>query len=90
MTKSELIKAVAASAALPARDVETVLSALAEVASAALVTGNDVTIPDLVKLKTKIRAARTSRNPRTGEPVQVPAKTVVTAKPVKQLADAVA
>ncbi|MFV0409768.1 MAG: HU family DNA-binding protein [Paracoccus sp. (in: a-proteobacteria)] len=90
MTKSELIKAVATSAMLPARDVETVLSALTALATAELASGGEVTIPGLVKLKTRQRAARMSRNPTTNEPVQVPAKTVATAKPVKQLADAVA
>lgn len=67
--------------------VKSVLSALAEIAQIELRTGGDVTIPGIVKLGTKHRAERMGRNPQTGEALTIPAKTVVTAKPVKALSD---
>src|ERR671918_2899854 len=46
-------------------------------------------IPGLVKLVVQKRKARMGRNPATGEPIKIPAKTVVKARIVKQLKDAV-
>lgn len=90
MTKKELIQAISSDVEMPLVVVEAVLDGLGRAATQALADGGEVTIPGLVKLKTKDRAARMSRNPRTGEPVEVPAKKVVSAKVAKQLADAVA
>ena len=39
-----------------------------------LCEGNDVAIPDIGRFKVAERAARTARNPRTNEVVNVPAK----------------
>lgn len=44
--------------------------------SAALKSGEDVTIKDFARLAPKVRAARTARNPRTGDAISVPAKQV--------------
>ena len=46
-------------------------------------------IPGMVKLVIQKREARTVRNPVTKEPINVPAKTVVKARVIKQLKDAV-
>jgi DNA-binding protein HU-beta len=46
-------------------------------------------IPGLVKLVRKETKARTGRNPATGQPIPIPAKTVVKARIQKQLKDAV-
>ena len=46
-------------------------------------------IPGMVKLVLKRTNARTGRNPATGQPIPIPAKTVVKARIVKQLKDAV-
>ena len=43
----------------------------------------------MVKLVVQKRKARMGRNPATGEPIKIPAKTVVKARIVKQLKDAV-
>ncbi len=42
-----------------------------------------------VKLVVQKRKAREGRNPATGEPIKIPAKTVVKARIAKQLKDAV-
>jgi len=46
-------------------------------------------IPGVGKLVLKKRAARVGRNPATGEPINIAAKTVVKARVVKQLKDTV-
>lgn len=90
MKKDELIDAIAGDAGMTKRDVERVIDGLGEVASAALAGGDEIVLPGLGKFKTKTRAARSGRNPHTGEPLQIPAKTVVDFKVAKALADRVA
>jgi len=46
-------------------------------------------LPDMVKLVIQKRKARLRRNPATGEPIKIPAKTVVKARIAKKLKDAV-
>ena len=46
-------------------------------------------LPGLVKLVLQKRKARLGRNPATGEEIKIPAKTVVKARIVKQMKDAV-
>ena len=43
----------------------------------------------MVKLVVQKRKARLGRNPATGEPIKIPAKTVVKARIIKQLKDSV-
>lgn len=90
MNKANLLKAIAADTGENQATVEAVLNSLGLVASKALGEGDDVTIPGLIKLATKARAARKGRNPKTGEAIQIAAKTVVVAKALKSLADHVA
>lgn len=90
MNMRDYVDEVAKEAKLTTEIVRRVIAAQAHTAHQALIAGDAVTIPHLVKLTPKLRAARTCRNPRTGEPVPVPEKRVVTAKPVKALADYVA
>lgn len=90
MNKSDLIKDVAAISGQSATTVDAVLDALAQATSRELGQGGDITIPGIAKLTTKERAARQGRNPQTGAPVDIPAKTVVAVKVVKALADHVA
>lgn len=62
--------------------VDTVLAAIADEVDA----GNTVQIHGFGKFEQRYRAARTARNVRTGEPVEVPAKTVMAFKPSKSAA----
>lgn len=87
MKKYELIAAVAAKAEVAKGDAEDVLDAFIQVAREALADGKKVVLPDFGTLLTKERAARTARNPQTGQPVAVPAKTVAQFKPARSLAD---
>lgn len=65
--------------------VETVLGAIKEELS----TGENVELYGFGKFKISQRKAYTARNPKTGEPIDVPAKQVVTFKPAKALKEAV-
>ncbi|MCF6432636.1 HU family DNA-binding protein [Leisingera sp. MMG025] len=87
MKKSELIAAVASTADVSKADAERVLDAFTGVARTALSEGKKVPLTDFGTFVTKERAARAGRNPQTGQPLTVPAKTVAQFKPAKSLAD---
>ncbi len=65
--------------------VETVISSIIT----SLTKGEEVSIAGLGIFSVKARAARTARNPRTGEPIQVPAMNVPKFRAAKALKDAV-
>lgn len=90
MTKDELLNELSHLSGISKRSADTFLATLAVVVTANLADGRKVTVPGLVKLTPKQRPARTSRNPRTGEPISVPAKAVVVAKPVTALSTRIA
>lgn len=46
-------------------------------------------LPGIGKFTVTKRAARAGRNPRTGEPIKIAARKVVTFKPAKELRDAI-
>lgn len=64
-----------------------VLNRFGIVVAAALADGKDVALPVIGKLKPIQRAARTGRNPQTGEAIQIPAKRVVKLTVSKKLTD---
>ena len=65
---------------------ENVFGVLAEVLS----EGNEVAIPDLGRFKISDRPARTARNPRTGDAIEVPAKKTMKLQLSKNIKEAVA
>jgi DNA-binding protein HU-beta len=67
------------------RAVETTIDAIV----GGLKKGDEVSLAGLGIFATKMRAARTARNPRTGETVQVPAMRVPKFRAAKALKDAV-
>jgi DNA-binding protein HU-beta len=92
MTKRELLEAIYRLTLIEENDVtkkmiEATINALGEVTSTTLQAGGEVTLPGIGKLAVKQRAARTGRNPRTGEAVQIPAKRVLKYTPVKSIKD---
>jgi DNA-binding protein HU-beta len=88
MNKIELIEAVAERTGLAksdaARAVEAVLGAITET----LQRGDTVALSGFGSFVAKVRAARTGRNPRTGESIAIPASRVPTFKAGKGLKDA--
>ena len=77
MNKSELIEKVAGQASLSKSDAEKAVNAFIGVIESAVATGDKVTLPGFGAWSRTPRAARTGRNPRTGEPVQIPASNAV-------------
>ena len=85
VNKTELIDAVAEGAdiskAAASRAVDTMLDSI----SNSLANGDPVTLVGFGTFSVKDRAARTGRNPRTGDAVEVPAKSVPYFKTGKDL-----
>ena len=67
------------------RAVETIINSIVDT----LKTGQEVSIAGLGIFSAKMRDARTARNPRTGEPIEVPAMRVPKFRAAKALKDAV-
>ncbi len=79
MTKSGLIDAVAsAEDGWSRRDAESAVNTIFGALSDALVAGDRIEIRGLGSFRVKDRRPRAGRNPRTGEPVTIPARKVPT------------
>ncbi len=70
-------------------DAERAVEAVIDSIVAALKKGDEVSVAGLGIFKTKMRASRTARNPRTGESVHVPSMRVPKFQPAKALKEAV-
>ncbi len=90
MNKTELVNAAAAAAEVSKKDAEAVISATLDAIVAALKDGDKVQLVGFGSFEVKPRAARTARNPRTGEEVKIAASKVPVFKAGKALKDAVA
>ncbi|MCL1939564.1 MAG: HU family DNA-binding protein [Desulfovibrionaceae bacterium] len=73
MTKAELIKAFKEATGLPGAQAEEYLNRLGDIMAAELLGGGEVPLPHIGKLVLKATAARKGRNPKTGEPLDIPA-----------------
>lgn len=89
MNKSELIDSIAASADLPKAAAGRALDAALEAITGALAKGDSVALVGFGTFGVKERAARTGRNPQTGQPIEISAATLPSFKPGKALKDAV-
>ena len=70
-------------------DAERAVEAIIDSIVDALKRGEEVSIAGLGIFEAKMRAARTGRNPRTGETIQIPAMRVPKFRAAKALKDAV-
>ena len=89
MNKAELVSAVAEKSGQSQSTVGDVLSAFESVVTSAVAGGDKVQIPGFLSFEKSERAARTGRNPATGEEMQIPAATVPKVKVGKSFKDAV-
>ena len=89
MNKSDLIDTVAEKADVSKLVVKQTLDTILETIEVSLVNGNSVSIPGFGIFDVKERAARTGRNPKTGEPLEIPKSWSVAFKVGKSLKDAV-
>lgn len=90
MTKQDLIKHLAAHADVTHKQAESVLNALTTTVLDTVRAGGELIITDLGKFGTAQRAAKTGRNPKTGETIQIAAKRAPKFSPAKALKDAAA
>jgi DNA-binding protein HU-beta len=77
ITKAELLDEVAEAAGVTKTAAEGVLTAFFDAVTAAAKEGSKVAWPGFGSFSASQRAARTGRNPRTGEPVQIAASTAM-------------
>ena len=89
MNKSELSAAMAEKSSLSKKDCETALDAFIAATGDALKRGDKVQLVGFGSFEVKERVARTGRNPRTNEPMDIPASKLPTFKPGKALKEAV-
>lgn len=86
MLRSELIEILASeNPHLRTSDVEKIVNTIFDTISEALQDGNRVELRGFGAFSVRIREARKGRNPRTGEAVEVPAKSVPFFKAGKEL-----
>ncbi len=89
MNKADLVAAVADKAELSKKDAEKALTAMTEVITAALKKGEKVQLVGFGTFEVTERAARTGRNPQTGEEMKINASKAPKFKAGKALKDAV-
>ena len=74
---------------LPKRQVEAMLGAFVQNLAEHLQQGSKIRIPGLGIFQVSSRAARTGRNPATGEPIQIKASKKIAFRPAKELKEAI-
>ena len=89
MNKSELIEAVASKADLSKADAGRAVDSAFEAITKAMKKNDKVSLVGFGTFEVRKRAARTGRNPKTGESIKIKASKVPAFKAVKALKDAV-
>lgn len=86
MNKTDLINAIATEAGLSKADAAKALKATMSAIAGAMKAGDKVSLVGFGTFAISERPARTGKNPRTGEVLEIPAKKVVKFKPGSDLA----
>ncbi|EPQ6932586.1 HU family DNA-binding protein [Pseudomonas aeruginosa] len=89
MTKSDIVNAVADRAGLSKADAGRALSAVLDTLTDTLKRGESVSLVGFGTFAVKTRAARTGRNPQSGQSMDIPASRIPSFKPGKALKDSV-
>ncbi|MCS7050935.1 MAG: HU family DNA-binding protein [Thermomicrobium sp.] len=90
MRKSDLIRAVAERTGLRQSQVAPVVNAVFQTIQDSLAKGEEVSIAGFGTFRVSERARRRGRNPRTSEPIEIPARRSPSFRPGTQLKRAVA
>ena len=90
MTKTQLVRHMAEKLETNNKTVNTFLETLADTAIKETKKNGVFVVPGLGRLVKAHRKARMGRNPQTGEPIQIKAKTVVKFRVAKSAKDAIA
>lgn len=89
MIKAELVEAIANESGLTKADAARALDGFMGAVTGALKKGKKVTLVGFGTFEAKKRAARMGRNPKTGEPVKIPARVSATFKAGSKLKDSI-
>lgn len=89
MRKPELAAAIAERAELSKDKAGQVLNVILDEITGSVAQGQDVALIGFGTFTVRERAARTGKNPQTGQPLAIPASKTVAFKPGKGLKDAV-
>lgn len=89
MKKSDVVRHVAEETGLNRSAAEAAVNSMLSCVAGSLARGEAVSLLGFGTFGTRSRPARTGRNPRTGETLEISASTVATFKPGKPLRDAV-
>ena len=89
MNKAQLVEKVAKSTKVNKQVAKQVLDSFLEAVDDSLSHGNTIEIRGFGSFKVKQRKARTARNPRTGDPVQLPPRKVAVFKVSKELKESI-
>jgi len=89
MNKTELIDAVSASTGLSKADVKKALDGFTSSVESSLKSGDRVSLVGFGSWSVSERAARTGRNPKTGQEIKIDAKNVVRFKAGAELSSIV-
>ena len=85
MTKAELVEDVARAAELTKKDAERLVEIVFESIIETLNHGEKIELRGFGSFRVRSRGARRGRNPKTGAPVDIPAKRVPYFKPGKEM-----
>lgn len=89
MNKIELVASIAEKAAVSKKDAEKALAAFVDTVSGELKAGGKIQLVGFGTFEVRERAARTGKNPRTGEKIQIAASKNPVFKAGKALKDAI-
>ena len=90
MTQTEIVGQMADSTGLTKAQAKDFFNALSDLAKSEVKNNDEFTIPGFGKLVKAHRKAREGRNPATGQPIKIPAKTTVKFRVGKAMKDSVA
>ena len=85
MTKADLIEEVSRVVEIPRREAELVVETILRSMVEAVRAGDKVEIRGFGRFDTRQRSGRMGRNPKSGQPVAVPPKTIPFFKPSKEV-----
>ncbi len=90
LTQTEIVNSLAETTGLKKADVKGLFDEMAKLAAEEVKKNGEFTLPGFGKLVKATRKAREGRNPATGKPIKIPAKTTVKFRLGKAMKDAVA
>jgi DNA-binding protein HU-beta len=89
LTQTEIVNSLAETTGMKKTEVKSFFDALAGLATSEVKSNGEFTLPGFGKLVKATRKAREGRNPATGKPIKIPAKTTVKFRLGKAMKDAV-